>query len=153
MPLPTEQVIITIDGPAGSGKTTTARLLAKRLKTVAFSTGALYRAVTWYLLKFAGLDKQKLGELSEDVLSEMLKEVTIKVTWTSEGEQKVYVNGIDVTGYLQDPIVEECVSVVSRIRVVREFLLPVQRKTVKDAGRIIVVEGRDTGSVVFPDAL
>jgi len=131
--------IITIDGPAGAGKSTVARLLARRLGYTYLDTGALYRAVAW---------KVKIKELDPDneaIIKEMLDSTHIKIN-----DEGVFVDGVNVSKEIRTKEMGELSSKVSALPIVREYLLSIQR----DAGKIgrVVVEGRDTGTVVFPDA-
>lgn len=139
--------IIAIDGPAGSGKSSAARRLAKKVGYLYLDTGALYRAVGWKALK-EGVDvydPEALHGLCAR-LQLMLKPVG--------GSLKVYVNGKGVAGETRTPEVSRAATVVAALPVVRERLLGVQREIRKrgDLHGGVVVEGRDIGTVVFPDA-
>ncbi len=135
--------IITIDGPAGSGKSTIARLLAKRLGFTYLDTGALYRAVA-YEIKDKGIDikdRKRLYEIVKnmDLMFEYDKDDTL-----------IYVNGIEVSEQLRTPEMDMLSSRISKIKEVREALLELQRK-LAEKGKVIA-EGRDMGTVVFPRA-
>lgn len=133
-------MVIAIDGPAGAGKTTAARLLAKRLNFVYLDTGAMYRALTLYALK-NGIDPY-----DEEALKNALEnEITIDLV----GE-KVFLNGEDVTSYIRSREVSKFVPIVSLHFSVREIMVRKQREFA--VGKNVVVEGRDIGTVVFPDA-
>ncbi|MEJ5284186.1 MAG: (d)CMP kinase [Brevinematia bacterium] len=132
-------MIITIDGPAGSGKSTIAKMLSERLSIHFLNTGAMYRAVTFFLLQ------NKIDLNNEALVSESLK--NIKINFQSE---RIFLNNRDVSVETRMPEVEKFVSLVSAIKVVREKMVHLQREIANDTD--CVVEGRDTGSVVFPFA-
>ncbi|NAZ30570.1 MAG: (d)CMP kinase [Caldimicrobium sp.] len=144
--------IITIDGPAGSGKTTTARILAKRLGFDLLESGAFYRFVTYFLLKHSSevsvSDFLLLSEKEQRIiLQNVFKHLEVKLN--SEGTI-LYLYGKPLKDELREPEVEEWVSRVSALPVVREMVNEYLRSLVK--GRKVVAEGRDMGSVVFPKA-
>jgi cytidylate kinase len=132
-------MIITIDGPAGSGKSTVAKLLARKLNINFLNTGAMYRAVTYYLIE------NSISPYVDLEVKNALKKIEINF----EGEE-IFLCGINVTRKIRTPEVEKLVSIVSSIKAVREKMVDFQRKIVR--GKNYVLEGRDTGSVVFPDA-
>ncbi len=131
--------VIAIDGPAGSGKSTTARRLASKLGFVYLDTGAMYRAVTLFALRN--------GVSVDDAraLETIARRVKIRLT----GE-KVFLNDEDVTKDIRNPEVTKAVSPVSAHEGVRKAMVAQQRAVAKDGN--VVTEGRDTTSVVFPDA-
>jgi cytidylate kinase len=135
--------IIALDGPAGSGKSTTARLLAARLGYAYLDTGAMYRAITYIALrdKISPSDSQKLALIATK--SEFRFE-------THEDVNQVFVNGEDFTQQIRLPDVTLHVSEVSAHKAVREALVAKQKEIGKSGG--IVAEGRDTTTVVFPNA-
>lgn len=135
---------IAIDGPAGAGKSTVARLLAERLGYLYLDTGALYRAVTLYLLEH----HVPLKIAREEEVSCFLRSVDIDVV--SENGMRVFLNGKDVSLDIRSPEVDVAVSYVARMQVVRDFLRKVQRKIA--LSRPSVVEGRDIGTVILPEA-
>ena len=144
--------IITIDGPAGSGKTTTARVLAKRLGFDLLESGAFYRFVTYFLLKNSSeISLSEFLVLSEKeqriILQNVFKHIEVKLN--PEGTI-LYLKGKPLKDELREPEVEEWVSQVSALPVVREVVNEYLRSLVK--GRKVVAEGRDMGSVVFPKA-
>lgn len=144
--------IITIDGPAGSGKTTTARILAKRLGFDLLESGAFYRFVTYFLLKYSSevsvSDFLLLSEKEKRIIIQnVFKHLEVKLN--SEGTI-LYLNGKPLKDELREREVEEWVSRVSALPVVREMVNEYLRSLVK--GRKVVAEGRDMGSVVFPKA-
>jgi len=137
------KMIVAIDGPAGVGKSTVAKLLAARLGFLYLDTGALYRAVAWNVLRH-GVDPVE-SRTVESLLPAMSVQMEFK-----NGSVKVLVNGKDITDELRTPAVSVAASVVSAIPAVRAWLLPVQRQ-IGNTGAI-VAEGRDVGTKVFPQA-
>ncbi len=135
--------IIAIDGPAGSGKTTTAKFVAQRLGFYYIDTGSIYRALTLKVLR-AGVspaDSQRVADLA--------RTTRIDVRF-QDGEMRVFLDGEDVTERLRDPEISRAISDVSANPAVREVGVRIQRQLGKQGG--VVVEGRDIGTVVFPDA-
>jgi len=131
------QPVVTIDGPAAAGKSTAARELARRLGFTLVDTGALYRALAW-AVKEAGVaadDAPAVGKVLE------------KTTVDFEGG-RVIVNGRDITAQIRTPELGMLTSRLTRLQVVRDKLTPLQRRLARAGG--VVLEGRDTGSVVCP---
>jgi cytidylate kinase len=138
-----KRFVIAIDGPAGSGKSTTARLVAKRLGFMYIDSGALYRAFTLEALnKGISLD-------DEDALVVLLNRTKFDIE-NAENDCLVFLNGKDVTNDIRSQEVTAHVSVVSEYPKVREVITQKQREIADDHS--VVVEGRDIGTVVFPDA-
>ena len=138
-----KRLVITIDGPAGAGKSTVSKILAGRLSYLYLDTGAIYRAFALKVVE-AGIsadDEKQLSGLCEKV------EVSLKIL---DGNFKIIVDDEDVTQKIRTQKTGMLASRVSGVPVVRKFLLSLQRETGKDGG--IVAEGRDMGTVVFPDA-
>lgn len=131
--------VITIDGPAGAGKSSVARELARRLGFRLVSTGALYRALAW-AVKEAGVEPEE-GPALQAVLD--------RTTVALSGE-RVLVDGRDVTGEIRTPEISELTSELTTLRPVRDKMTPLQRELAAAGG--VVLEGRDTGSVVWPQA-
>jgi len=133
---------IAIDGPAGAGKSTVARGLAKKLGYLYLDTGALYRAVTFYLLdrKIDVHDPDLRGVLA-------LIEISLE---TDHHGTRVILNNRDVTLFIRSPEVDRMVSKVAESKAVRDFLRTIQRKIA--LSRPSVVEGRDIGTVILPEA-
>lgn len=140
---PARRLIIAIDGPAGVGKSTVAKMLAERLGYLYLDTGALYRAVAW-----AVLEKRKNPEDAAAVAA-LLPTLSLQKQ-IEEGVVKVLVNGKDVTGELRTPAVSAAASIVSAIPAVRAWLLPVQQQIGQNGA--VVAEGRDIGTKIFPAA-
>ncbi len=136
-------MVITIDGPAGSGKSTVAKALARRLGFCYVDTGAFYRAFTWKAMQAGANLEDEAG------LGKLVRETVIKIEGGHEG-LRVLVDGEDVTGEIRSPDVTERVHFIAGLAEVRKRLVELQRAAA--AGSDVVVEGRDTGSVVFPRA-
>jgi cytidylate kinase len=136
-------VIIAIDGPAGVGKSTVAKLLAARLGYLYLDTGALYRAIAWHVLRH-GIDPSDREQVTAS-----LPTLSVQMLFHN-GSMRVLVNDADVTGELRTPEVTAAASVVSAIPEVREWLLPVQRQIGQRGS--VVAEGRDIGTRIFPSA-
>lgn len=136
-------MIVAIDGPAGVGKSTVAKLLASRLGFLYLDTGALYRAVAWAVLE------QKLEPADAEAVARLLSKLSLQMHVTNN-EVTVFINGKDVTKDLRTPAVSAAASVVSAIPAVRAWLLPVQREVGQKGS--VVAEGRDIGTKVFPSA-
>lgn len=136
-------MIITIDGPAGTGKTTVSKRVAERLGLPYFDTGAMYRSVAFLILheKVPLSDERRISELLSNFEFEIRQQGT---------ERKYIVNGRDVTDVIRSQAVTNIVSPVSALHVVREALWEIQRKFALKRGGVF--EGRDMGSVVFPQA-
>ncbi len=138
----TKKLIIAIDGPAGSGKSTSAKLVAQRLKYLYIDTGAMYRAVTLFVLR-----NNLMGQIEK--ISELTKNLDIVLEFI-DGETKITVNGEDVSKEIRSFEVNSNVSEISAIANVRKTLVIKQQEMGKAGG--VVMEGRDIGTVVFPNA-
>lgn len=136
-------IVIAIDGPSGAGKSTLARLLAEQLGYVQIDTGAMYRAAA-YLLAREGID---LGNLNS--VEAFCQTIDIRLGRNS-GRQSVQANGMDVTDLIRTPEMSLLTSRTSTLKPVRDALLKSQQEMGKKGG--VVLEGRDIGTVVFPDA-
>jgi cytidylate kinase len=136
--MPARRLIVAIDGPSGAGKGTVARTVARRLDYRHIDTGAMYRAVAW----LAGHEGIDLGD--EQAVARLAREAALEVNGV------VTVNGHDVTRQIRTPEVDRAAAVVARHPRVRAELVERQRAYGRDGG--IVMEGRDIGSIVFPDA-
>ncbi len=137
------RLIVAIDGPAGVGKSTVAKLLASRLGYLYLDTGALYRATAWAVIE-SGLDPA-----DAEAVTVLLPTLTLQMQF-HHGAARVIVNSKDVSGELRTPTVSSAASVVSAIPAVRAWLLPIQRQV--GQGGAVVAEGRDMGTKVFPSA-
>ena len=134
---------IAIDGPAGAGKSTLAKILAKELHYLYVDTGALYRAIGLYLLS-RGIDPA-----AAEPVTAALDGLTVSLTY-ADGEQRVLVNGEDVSGRIRTPEVSMAASACSAIPAVRAFLLKTQRDIA--AAQPVIMDGRDIGTTILPDA-
>ena len=136
-------MIVAIDGPAGVGKSTVAKLLASRLSFLYLDTGALYRAVAWAVLH------HRIEPGDADAVAALLSKLSLQMQVTND-DVTVVMNGKDVTKELRTPAVSAAASVVSAVPAVRAWLLPVQRQIGQKGS--VVAEGRDIGTKVFPSA-
>ena len=136
-------MIVTIDGPAASGKSTTAKLVAEKLGWLYLDTGAMYRALTVKVLreKLSLNDTVRICTLAETVKIELIP---------SHNSTKVFLDGEEVTQDIRHPDVDKAVGPVCEIPRVRDVMVALQRSMAKEGN--IVAEGRDMGTVVFPDA-
>ena len=140
--------VVAVDGPSGSGKSTVSRRLALALGTRYLDTGAMYRAVTWAVLE-AGVDP-----LAADTVTKIALECVLTIG-TDASDPRIALDGIAIDGPIRGPEVTAAVSVVSAVPAVRQYLVAQQREIIAAArrGEGIVVEGRDIGAVVAPDAI
>ncbi len=136
-------ISIAIDGPAGAGKSTIAKLAAKELSFIYVDTGALYRAIGWYALSC----KKNPADAGEVV--PLLEEIAIELRFV-EGEQHVFLNGRDISVEIRLPEVSMAASRVSAIPEVRAFLFSLQRELAEKNN--VLMDGRDIGTVVLPNA-
>ena len=134
---------IAIDGPAGAGKSTIAKVLAKELELIYVDTGALYRSIGYYVTG-QGIDLE-----DTDAIVAALDSLKVELRYV-EGVQRVFVNGEDVSDYIRTPAISMAASKVSAIPAVREYLLATQRDIA--AHNSVVMDGRDIGTVILPDA-
>ena len=144
----TQKIVIAIDGFSSCGKSTFAKAIAARLGYIFIDTGAMYRAVTLYALEQGAIVD---GKVDEAAVVTLLPEVNISFKFNAErGASDVYVNGELAEGKIRTIEVSNCVSSVSSIREVREKLVAMQQQMGRERG--VVMDGRDIGTVVFPDA-
>ena len=135
---------IAIDGPAGAGKSTIAKRLAKELGYMYVDTGAIYRTVAYFL------DLWGVSPKDIDGVSRYIDELTIGIEYDEEGVQHMIMNGMDVTGDIRTQDISQKASLVSAHACVREMLLDMQRDVAKQHN--VIMDGRDIGSVVLPEA-
>ena len=134
-------VAVAIDGPAGAGKSTIARILAKELGYLYVDTGALYRAVG-YFMRSKGIDPSAAQKVEP-----LLQDLKVELRYVDR-EQKVLVNGEDVTGSIRTPEISMAASQVSALPVVRRFLFDLQQDIARE--NCVIMDGRDIGTVVLP---
>ncbi len=141
-------MIITIDGPSASGKSTIARLLAEKLKFYYINTGLLYRALAYLLIQHRNYNFKLLSDPKQNDIQAIVDPQRLVYSY-NKGPHILFDNQ-DITSYLKDAYIDKGASIISAVPLVREMLLKFQ----KDIARCnnIIVEGRDTGSVVFPHA-
>jgi cytidylate kinase len=138
-------VIVAIDGPSGTGKSSTSRAVAARLGLSYLDTGAQYRAITWWMLS-NGVDVDDPAAVADASGKPAV------VSGTDPLDPRITVDGVDASGPIRTQEVTAAVSAVSAVPEVRGRLVEVQRRTALDAPAGIVVEGRDIGTTVLPDA-
>lgn len=146
---PKKNIAIAIDGPAGAGKTTQAKALAKALGYTYVDTGALYRALAVHAMNLDIKPLKELGYMPYQV-DELLRTADIEFKYNKSGDQRVYLCGKDVTSKLRTPEIGMMASDISTDPKVREYLLETQRAVARTNS--VVMEGRDIGTVVLPDA-
>lgn len=134
-------IVIAIDGPAASGKSSVARELARRLGFIYVNSGAMYRAVTWHLLQ-NGIDPR-----DRSAIEQQIPQLRIRCD-LHDRESRILINDVDPSDHLRDDAVNNSVSIVSGLSRVREILVGKMREYAREYD--LVMEGRDIGSVVFP---
>ena len=135
---------IAIDGPSGAGKSTIARRCASAYDFLYVDTGAIYRAVGLAALR-AGVDRKSASDVSD-----ILPGLDIDLRYNENGEQRMFLNGEDISDAIRMPEVSICASDVSALPVVRSYLLEMQRQIART--HHVIMDGRDIGTVVLPDA-
>ena len=140
----TENIAVAIDGPSGAGKSTLARAVAGRLGYVYVDTGAIYRTIGYYIWK-AGVDPRDGAAVAAE-----LPKLRVELRYGDDGLQRMFPNGQDVTDAIRLPEVSQYASQVSAHPAVRSYLLEMQRDLART--RSVVMDGRDIGTVVLPDA-
>ncbi len=135
---------IAIDGPAGAGKSTIAKRLAKELGYYYVDTGAIYRTVAYFM------DLLGVSPKDTDGVERYIDELTIDIEYDEDGLQHMLMNGMDVTGDIRTQDISQKASLISAQPVVREVLLDMQRDMAKNYN--VVMDGRDIGTVVLPNA-
>lgn len=135
---------VAIDGPAGAGKSTVAKKVADMFQMEYIDTGAMYRAVTW------GIIRDAIPLDDEPQLRAFLQSLQLTVEYDADGRQKVWLNGQEISEQIRSPQVTGYVSVVAARPMVRERLVELQREIARR--KSVIMDGRDIGTVVFPDA-
>ena len=144
-----KKITIAIDGHSSCGKSTMAKKLAKELGYVYVDTGAMYRAFTLYALR-NNLMSAETKEINVEALQNVIKDIKITQSVNAEGKVETYLNGECVEGEIRQMLVSSCVSPISALGFVREQLVACQQAMGVNGG--IVMDGRDIGTVVFPNA-
>jgi cytidylate kinase len=140
-------LVVAIDGPAGAGKSTVARCVARELGLTYIDTGAMYRAVAWLSLE-NGVDVA-----DTPALTTLAQQMALELSpLDAENRQQVTVNNHDVTEAIRTPRVSDVTSTISALPPVRRVVVEQQRRLAQSAPRGVVLEGRDIGTVVFPHA-
>ena len=139
-----KNISIAIDGPAGAGKSTIARRIAKELGYYYVDTGAIYRTVAYFM------DLLGISPKDSDGVSRYIDELTIQIEYDEEGVQHMIMNGMDVSNDIRTQDISQKASLISAQPVVREVLLDMQREVARQHS--VVMDGRDIGTVVLPDA-
>ena len=139
-----KSISIAIDGPAGAGKSTIAKRLAKELGFYYVDTGAIYRTVAYFM------DLLGVSPKDADGVQRYIDELTIDIYYDENGLQHMLMNGMDVTDDIRTPDISQKASLVSAHAVVREMLLDMQRDVAKENN--VIMDGRDIGTVVLPKA-
>ena len=137
-------MVITIDGPAGVGKTTTAKKLAKKLEFRYLDTGAMYRAITYFFIK------NSVDINSEEMVVNFLDLLELEIDFSIDNQTKIVLDNKDIRNDIRKKEVTDEVSQVSALEKVREKTVKLQKEIVNN--KDFVVEGRDIGTVVFPNA-
>jgi cytidylate kinase len=137
-------MIIAIDGPAGAGKSTVAKIIAQKLGFLYVDTGAMYRALTLKAIR------EKIDSKDISSIIEMAGRSRVDLRNNQDGSLIIFLDNEDVTGAIRKPLITKSVSDIARIKEVREVMLGIQRRLGKE--RDSVLDGRDIGTVVFPDA-
>ncbi|MBO5672379.1 MAG: (d)CMP kinase [Alistipes sp.] len=144
----TKKIIVALDGHSSCGKSTFAKAIAARLGYIFIDTGAMYRAVTLYALEHGAI---RSGMVDEQAVEAMLDDINIDFRFNAQrGASDIYVNGDLVEGKIRTIEVSNCVSAISSIAAVRQKLVAMQQEMGVRKG--VVMDGRDIGTVVFPEA-
>lgn len=137
-------MIIAIDGPAGAGKSTVAKILAQRMGFLYIDTGAMYRALTLKIIE------ENIGVSDIPAIVELASRTNIDLAYDSDGSLKVLLDSRDVSSQIRQPRITKLVSDIAKIKDVREVMLKLQRELGRQGNAVL--DGRDIGTVVFPNA-
>lgn len=143
-------MIITIDGPVASGKSTVSRMLADKLGFYYVCSGLIYRAIAYLLVHHGGYKPEDLGNIKTEDLMHYADPVKLRYDYDEFSQERIYFENNDITLYLKDKSVDYATSVSSVNKEVRKVVTTMQREIARNHN--IVIDGRDVGSVVFPDA-
>lgn len=135
---------IAIDGPSGAGKSSLARAAAAKFGFIYVDTGAIYRTVG------LAAHRQGIDCHDEQAIKALLPQLDISMRYNENGEQRMILNGEDVSGDIRKPEISVCASDVASLAIVREFLMDLQRRMAREHS--VIMDGRDIGTVVLPDA-
>ena len=139
----THKIAVAVDGPAGAGKSSISKIVAKKLGYLYIDTGAMYRSVTWAVLH------NHIDENNQKAVEALLPELDLTME-ASDDSCKVFIAGQDVTDFIRTPQVNNAVSIVASYKGVRQYLVERQRLMAEAGG--VILDGRDIGSVVLPNA-
>ena len=137
-------ISVALDGPAGAGKSTMAKRVAKELGYVYVDTGAIYRTIGYHIALMG------IGPKDVDGVTRLIDDVNIEIAYDENGSQRMVLNGQDVTDELRTPQMSDYASKISTMKVVRDYLLDVQRDLARKHD--VIMDGRDIGTVVLPNA-
>ena len=137
-----KKLVVAIDGPAGAGKSTVAKLAAKKLGYTYIDTGAMYRAVAWKTL-------QQKADVTDALILDVVRDIDVRLAYAN-GVTQVFVDGQDITGEIRTPEVSHIVSQVAALGPVREKMVDLQRRMATEGG--VLMDGRDIATHVLPDA-
>ena len=137
-----KKLVVAIDGPAGAGKSTVAKLAAKELGYTYIDTGAMYRAVAWKTL-------QQKADVTDALILDVVRDIDVRLAYAN-GVTQVFVDGQDITGEIRTPEVSHIVSQVAALGPVREKMVDLQRQMATEGG--VLMDGRDIATHVLPDA-
>ena len=137
-------ISIALDGPAGAGKSTMAKRVARQLNYVYVDTGAIYRTIGYHIALYG------IGPKDIDGVTRLIDDVNIEIAYDEKGTQRMILNGSDVTDELRTPQMSDYASKISTMKVVRDYLLDVQRELARKHN--VIMDGRDIGTVVLPRA-
>ena len=137
-----KKLVVAIDGPAGAGKSTVAKLAAKELGYTYIDTGAMYRAVAWKTL-------QQKADVTDALILDVARDIDVRLAY-QDGVTQVFVDGQDITGEIRTPEVSHIVSQVAALGPVREKMVDLQRRMATEGG--VLMDGRDIATHVLPDA-
>ncbi|HSC25320.1 MAG TPA: (d)CMP kinase [Candidatus Babeliales bacterium] len=143
-------MIITIDGPTASGKSTVGRILAHKLGFYYVCSGLMYRAIAYVLINHCGCTLETLNDISIEKFKQYIDSDRFTYTYNEESQEHIFFDNNDVTAYLKDTLIDRATSIISINKNIRSKVTSMQRAIA--ANHNIVIDGRDVGSVVFPQA-